>query len=421
MIRRGVLLLDGNSCRVLGGSIQTTPENNPLSTSNIIPPVFPPTNPPPLPPSIQKNPPSFHIQDQATTPPFSLQAPVPDPPRSTPASQHPQESKFEIRKVLNLPNPYLAVQRSSVPCIDLITSPNEVKTSTNLTKQKRISPQPKTMIQVDDEQTIPFAYDLCDIDETYQIDPQRNQTPFESRLQVQDVFQPGRRVSPATTTLHQSQNSSHSDSEKSQNQNPPQMNIVDFDVNQLSGGSQGTTSQTSSITPFVISPDNSAMKYHRKASPIQSSFHDLSGSPHERSPLPRFYISDLLFRPSPPPIQSYYIEGEAIGVEAIKVDHDPLTHQLRFFIIILFEEKEQKTSLTSYPILVDTHLCQEILKLSPMEYQQMLEKLTNKSERKEFKVMTCTQLTELTGKFRFQVNPSHRQDAYVGILLSFIS
>lgn len=293
-------------------------------------------------------------------------------PVSDPFDNLNQESKFETR-------PKASHEQTSTPVIDLIGSPNELKSTTpnGASSQNGVY----SLGPADS-----FTYDLCEIDEPLQANIKPKKLSMDSRLSMEDIFQSDRRyVPPKSLPDHQ-----------------------------IYEESLSVPSQNSSISSFKMSP--SEFSKHPKPS-SRTMFQDLSDSPNIQRRRQRLFISDVLR--NSPSIDTFYVEGATVGIDAMKVEEDPISKRLYFFLIVEFEEIQN--SFVSAPVRVDPNLCREVLNLSPDEYQVMLEKLSSKKERKQFKINMCTKLGELlSGKFIFQINQSS-DPPYVGTIVSFLT
>jgi hypothetical protein len=371
-IRRGVLLLTENSLKILGGSAPKPP------TAGTVPPSFElpiqsaprpsltaPTSPLNAPSSTFNAPPIQPYQQvQLIRPLFPPKFP---PPTSSSRADANQESKFETR-------PKTSVDQTSTRVIDLIGSPDELKSTT----QNGFH----SVVELAD----PFTYDLCEIDESqtnrsYEI-PKQHQ--LDSRIQIQDPLQPGKGA------------------------HLPTDNQLDQERPQVSEETLSAPSQNSSISPFRISPNDTST--YTKTSLM---FQDLSDSPKVQQRR-RLFISDILR--NSPSMTTYYIEGTTVGIEAMKVEEDPISKQLRFLVIVQFEEIEN----SSFSVRIDPNLCQILLKLAANDYRIMLDKLSTKVEKRQFKLNLCSKLGVLCGKFTFQINHSVGLP-YVGTILSFLT
>jgi hypothetical protein len=361
------LLLTENSLKVLGGFAPKVPPVHfpelPVGSSLVPSSIVPDSLNPPSVPSQQ----NVQVTLIST---FSKQP----PPISTPFPYHDnvQESKFEsLPKVSSEPTP--------ARVFDLIGSPNELKSTT----PNGISQNGVHSVDVTAD---PFTYDLCDIDEPLQTETKpKNNFQLDPRLHIQDIFQPGRGTEPPKSRSH-------------------------HEEHQVSDESLSAPSQNSSISPFKMSPTEIS-KYPKPSS--RSMFQDLSDSPNIQRHQ-RLFILDILR--NPPSLNTYYVEGSTIGIDALKVEDDPISKQPFFYVIVQFEEIENSST-----VRVDSNLCREILNLAPDDYRVMLEKLSSKKERKQFKLNLCTKLGELlNGKFIFQRNQSTGLP-YVGTILSFLT
>lgn len=346
-----MLLLTDQTTRILGGCLQKT--DSTVSNGEAL------------------------IQDSQTILPtinLSTQNCAPTPSSSTisnilSSSISHQESKYESRPKQTV--------------VDLIRSPNR-------DLPPAISKFPTTsVVSHQHDESSSFAYDLHEFEEfSHMHDEKIADCNPKSGIYIQDVL----RRTPSMTIADQITKTTPITSNQ--------------EIHQISDESQ-FTSQTSSISPFVISAETKDP--HRVVQDLSSSPVRVSASPR----VSRKFIREIIERPTS--ADSYYIEGATVGIEALKVEIDPVSQLGYFYVIVLFEELE---NTERFPLLVDPTLCREILKISPDEYALMLHKLSSKSERREFKVITCTKFTELMGKFTFLVNKS-KNEAYIGTIISF--